>query len=465
MIHISKLLRIGNKLIIIGIVLALVPTIILGSILYTKSKKSIEEALVLDLKTYATAKSQEIYNYIDHLDDLGYFISADDKLFRSLNSLSYTNYDLDSWEWSNIKPKIEDLGQQILERTDFDVFLLLTPSGALAYSTNHDDVPGTDFSNRDYVKGALEGYLTFSNLFYSDITKDNCIGLGVPVKDPSGNNIVGAISFVITGEHIERILQNGIEQLGASASAYLIDQHGTLLTNLSADSQGPELNEKIEGWPVDSISKAISVSENTLKTTTGTYRNYAQKHVLGSASILEIGNFTYGLIIEVDQNEAFAGLSALKSSTIGVGAIVLAAAIAIAIWFSNTMVVPINHTVSMVRNIAKGQGDLTQRLEARTTDEIGELATWFNRFLDYISGIIADITATSDHLAATSQELSATSEESTSIAEQISETANQLATGAAEQSGTAANTAEAAEKLIHGRRKSSTRHSSTTWGS
>lgn len=45
----------------------------------------------------------------------------------------------------------------------------------------------------------------------------------------------------------------------------------------------------------------------------------------------------------------------------------------------------------MLRDIASGEGDLTQRLPHTGRDELGELAGWFNRFLDKLQPIIRDV--------------------------------------------------------------------------
>ncbi|HEY2988393.1 MAG TPA: HAMP domain-containing protein, partial [Candidatus Binatia bacterium] len=43
---------------------------------------------------------------------------------------------------------------------------------------------------------------------------------------------------------------------------------------------------------------------------------------------------------------------------------------------------PINRLVALTKDIAEGEGDLTKRLDVQNRDEIGELAYWFNTFLD-----------------------------------------------------------------------------------
>ena len=62
--------------------------------------------------------------------------------------------------------------------------------------------------------------------------------------------------------------------------------------------------------------------------------------------------------------------------------------------------------IYMVKDLAEGEGDLTKRLGIVTHDELGELAKWFNTFLDKIHGIISDVAGTAEQVASASEELS-----------------------------------------------------------
>lgn len=75
------------------------------------------------------------------------------------------------------------------------------------------------------------------------------------------------------------------------------------------------------------------------------------------------------------------------------------------IWFAAVkLVAPIKDVATRLQDIASGEGDLTQRLDVKSTDEVGELAIWFNRFLDKIQGTIKDVIETSDAISKTSKE-------------------------------------------------------------
>ena len=58
---------------------------------------------------------------------------------------------------------------------------------------------------------------------------------------------------------------------------------------------------------------------------------------------------------------------------------------------ANTMVKPIHKMVQSLDDIAKGEGDLTKRLEVDSKDEIGQLGEAFNVFVSKLHGIIANV--------------------------------------------------------------------------
>ncbi len=93
---------------------------------------------------------------------------------------------------------------------------------------------------------------------------------------------------------------------------------------------------------------------------------------------------------------------------------------------------PLNNTVLMIKDIAEGEGDLTKRLEVKNNDEIGELAQWFNTFIEKLQHMINDITGKADILTSSSGELSDLSGLMSGGANQMSQRSNTVATSAEE---------------------------------
>ncbi|WP_434666253.1 methyl-accepting chemotaxis protein [Aeromonas sp. NJAU223] len=60
-------------------------------------------------------------------------------------------------------------------------------------------------------------------------------------------------------------------------------------------------------------------------------------------------------------------------------------------WMAQRIVAPIRTVVARLKDIASGEGDLTQRINLQRDDEIGELAKWFNNFLDKLQSTISQV--------------------------------------------------------------------------
>ncbi len=88
----------------------------------------------------------------------------------------------------------------------------------------------------------------------------------------------------------------------------------------------------------------------------------------------------------------------------------LATGICLALIISRTITRPVNAAVLGLKDIAQGEGDLTKRLAVTGHDEVGELARWFNEFIDKLQGIIKDISGSVKTLSSSSMDLSGISE-------------------------------------------------------
>jgi len=117
-------------------------------------------------------------------------------------------------------------------------------------------------------------------------------------------------------------------------------------------------------------------------------------------------------------------LYVLVSSIIGVGFL----------WFllSRQIVGPIRVTATMLKDISDGEGDLTKRLNAHSKNEVGEMARYFNRFLEKLQAMIGKISANANTVASSSSELASVSTQMTSNSENTSENTQAVAAAAEE---------------------------------
>ena len=72
---------------------------------------------------------------------------------------------------------------------------------------------------------------------------------------------------------------------------------------------------------------------------------------------------------------------------------------------------PVMALVLRLQDIAQGEGDLTRRIPVNGTDELGQLGTWFNRFVGRIHDMVVELGGVSHEVASAATEIAASAEE------------------------------------------------------
>ncbi|WP_028642701.1 methyl-accepting chemotaxis protein [Nocardioides sp. URHA0020] len=123
----------------------------------------------------------------------------------------------------------------------------------------------------------------------------------------------------------------------------------------------------------------------------------------------------------------------------------LSALVAVALLITRSITRPLRRSVDALSAFAGG--DLTQRVEERSTAELGELEVALNQSIESVSGIVADVVGSADAVAAASEELSASSQQIAAGAEETSVQADVVAGAANEVSRNVQTVAAGAEQM------------------
>ncbi|MCT4573313.1 methyl-accepting chemotaxis protein, partial [Bacillus thuringiensis] len=85
--------------------------------------------------------------------------------------------------------------------------------------------------------------------------------------------------------------------------------------------------------------------------------------------------------------------------------ICIVVAIILAWWFSGKLVKPIQQIDTKLKELASQEGDLTARLQVNSNDEIGAIATSFNKMLENLQHIINRVQKTSVEVQTASENM------------------------------------------------------------
>lgn len=139
----------------------------------------------------------------------------------------------------------------------------------------------------------------------------------------------------------------------------------------------------------------------------------------------------------------------LTSLLIGLGAAIVGLLL---VWLTARGVTrPILAVAARLEDIASGEGDLTRRLDYARQDELGQLSGWFNRFLDKLQPVIAQVKGslleargTADQSAAIASQTSSGMQQQQREIEQVATAANEMSATAQDVAHNAAQAAQAA---------------------
>ena len=137
----------------------------------------------------------------------------------------------------------------------------------------------------------------------------------------------------------------------------------------------------------------------------------------------------------------------IQNNALIINIIIMIMSVVIVIVFRRSVIKPVNKATNKVNEIIKGiedgEGNLTERLEVKSQDEIGQLSTGINRFLDQLQGIMVKLRGSSEGMnlqvnniksnivssEGSASDVSATMQQMSASMEEISATLDTIAAG------------------------------------
>ncbi len=239
-----------------------------------------------------------------------------------------------------------------------------------------------------------------------------------------------------------------------SMSRFLIEDKAGYLEALRNNGVAPEVLAEINAketsiglQKVESDSAKAAVAGQTGFNIIPDYRGIP---VLSAYTALSIPGLNWGLLSEVDEDEAFRVVKEMTRNNLVtmliISVIVALVACGIGLFFAVNLTRPIIQLRGVMEEV-ENNNDLSVRAGISSKDEIGMMAGAFNKMLEKFEALIQQVHSATNQLASTAEEVSTVAKESgVRVEKQRSET-DQVATAMNEMSATVqevANNAAAA---------------------
>ena len=251
-------------------------------------------------------------------------------------------------------------------------------------------------------------------------------------KDQNGE-VYGVVAIDVTSDILADIMK-GV-RIGKTGYAMMIHKKGLIL----ADPKNADNNQKyIKDVGIDQLERVLESDKAEFDTTiNGTeyqVNSFKSAHTDWIVAVL------------IEKAELSAVSSSMRTMVMGITALVILLVGLFTTLLSGRVIRPVNRMVGRLKDIAQGEGDLTMRLDADSRDEIGEMARWFNTFVEKLQGIIQGVAANATELNHSSSDLLNISQKVSQGTETMSSKSNAVAAAAEEMSANMLSVASAVEQ-------------------
>ncbi|WLG41413.1 methyl-accepting chemotaxis protein [Pseudomonas rhodesiae] len=275
----------------------------------------------------------------------------------------------------------------------------------------------------------------------------------------ANGKVIASLSVDINLNSLQAVSQQASAKLYDGQTQVSILSPTGLLAGYSADAS--KLSQRLD--QVDRRSGAQLIGALAGSTGISSLRTEHQLKVLAPFAPIPDGK-PWGVLLDVPEKVLVGPAEALKAqmdadntrgTLLELSLGLLAAVIGlILVWLmARSVTRPILGVAHMLEDIASGEGDLTRRLAYDKRDELGQLAGWFNRFLDKLQPIIAEVKRSVQDARGTADQSAAIASQTSAGMEQQYRQVDQVATASHEMSATAQDVARSAAQAAQAARE------------
>ena len=202
--------------------------------------------------------------------------------------------------------------------------------------------------------------------------------------------------------------------LGESGECYLVGQDYMMRSNSRFqadidDSVVKALGTTIGVWQVKTKStEAVFSGQKQGKSIIDDYRGVSVLSVYDTVDVF--GTTSWAIVAEIDEDEVMQPAYELRNSIILASLVILIIAIVLSLILINAVLVkPLKELEQRAKDLAHGEGDLTQRLVIVGNNEVSSVSAYINDFIAKVQDTIIQAKETSNENSSVSEELARTS--------------------------------------------------------
>ncbi|NQZ20785.1 MAG: methyl-accepting chemotaxis protein [Colwellia sp.] len=339
----------------------------------------------------------------------------------------------------------EDFYKSYIEKYGYYDLFLVNPNGHIFYTVTKESDFNTNILTGKYSTsnlGALikkinqskqYGFVDFSP--YEPSNGDPAAFIAQPLLKSNGQ-VALYVALQLPLEGIQTIM--GIrEGMGKTGESYLVGNDLRMRSNSYLDPIGHTVKASFagsvtkNGVDTDAAKRALAGEKGT-----DIIIDYNGNPVLSSFDRIEFGHFSWAILSEIGEAEAFASIRSNTLFMIILMTIIVAVVVIIGMFVAKRIATPIIDIANTAQKVASG--DLTMKVNKTSNDEVGQLQQAIGKMIINLSKMVGNISAIAIQQASTSEELAAITVQTSATVTEQQAISEQLAT-AMQEMGTTVN--------------------------
>ena len=268
-----------------------------------------------------------------------------------------------------------------------------------------------------WFQTAINGGKAFSEPFKSAFDNSMVSIISLPLFG-DGKKIIGTLNAVIDGFEISKNVKDIV--VGKTGECYVVNSRGTIIAHKDSELVKNGFNPIEESKTNPEFLSLADFIQKVLTSEKSQVEYYTYKGVSYITSYASLNMNGWKVVIRAPVNEFMGTVNTLRFSMIIVGIIILTITATITYFIAYKMVAPVKLTVSALKDIAQGEGDLTLRLPVKGNDEITDLSEYFNEMISKIGTSVRGINEHTKVMERIGETLSSDMTETASAVNEIS---------------------------------------------
>jgi PAS domain S-box-containing protein len=356
-------LRLTSRIVLIFVFFAAALVVTIGVFAYRSGSESLEAAAVSEMLALATEKEAALDTWIEErLGDLRQLATERDLVEKTATLVAAAPASRDARSaralvLQELEPHMSTPRSRFLE-----LFVIEPNGGTVLASTTPAEEGKSKIGHLYFDRGKTDVYL--QGPYYSVDVKAPVLTAAMPLRSADGR-VLAVLAARVNLETMNAIVQRR-EGRHQTEDAFLFNSERLLVTQPRFISDAAVLQRKLDSEPV---TRCITGREPAV--VASDYRR-----VPAVTACRWNAKYQLGLIVTIDQDEAFAPVRRFGRSMVQVGSLAMLVSAGLALMLARTITRPLRVLHDSVRHFAEGQ--FKEPIPESSGDELGLLACEFN---------------------------------------------------------------------------------------